>query len=162
MRMPKIWNILKTFKDLCQELGWKTSENEDWIRIDGKYHNFLYTKSIDLSSFKKVLMKHKCVVPEGLSYHIVDAAYTAWLFSETPSSNLLKTVMENPDLTKKVAVYDLSPVLEGKNRCVKLNNTDSTVFLEFENFLRDKLEVKLSTLSPDLVNSSSITIAELA
>jgi hypothetical protein len=160
--MPKIWDILKTFKDLCQKSGWETSENEDWIKIDGKYHSFLYTRNVNLSSFQKVLAKHKCIVPEGLSYQIAEAAYTAWLFSETPSINLLKSVSENPDFSKKVAVYDLSCLLAGKNQCARLNNTDSAAFCEFDNFLQNKLKVKFKTLSPVSTSPHDMTITELA
>lgn len=162
MRMPKIWDILKGFKDLCRRRGWKTSENEDWIGINGTYHNFVYAREIHPSSFEKIVASHKCIVPEGLSYHVVNASYTAWLFSETPSSNVLKMVCKNPDFSKKVAVYDLSPLLEGKNLCMKLNNTDSAAFHEFENFLRDDLKVTFKTLRTPTTGTNSMTVAELA
>lgn len=158
--MPKIIAIIKAFKDTCQRRGWKTSDREDWIGIDNVYHNFLYMKDVPPSTFKKIVTSHKCVVPEGASYHVVDAQYTAWLFSETPSTSIMKTVIENPNFSKRVAVYDLSPVLEGRNACVKLNNTESPAFLEFENFLREKWNVRFQKLRTPVTDN--MTITELA
>lgn len=160
--MPKIWEILKKFKDLCKFRGWKTSESEDWIEIDDKYHNFLWTRNVPLSSFKSIVSNRRCVVREGLSYHVVEASYTAWLFSETPSETLVKTIFENPDFSKRIALYDLSPLLEGKNLCIKLNHTDSPVFQEFESFLKNELKAKLKPLSNPEFNTENYTMAELA
>jgi len=162
MRLPKILGILKGFKGFCQRFGWKTSENEDWIRINETYHNFVYARDIHTSSFKKIVASHKCVVPEGLSYRVVNASYMAWLFSETPSASVVETVCKDPEFSRKVAVYDLSLLLEGKNLCMKLNNTDSPAFQEFENFLRDDLKVKFKTLRTPAKSMNNVTIAELA
>jgi len=118
---PKIWELLKSFKEQCQSRGWKTSGFEDWVKTDDKYHNFL-----------------------DISYHIVDVSYTAWLFPQTPSKKLVATVVNNPELSKRTAIYDLSWAYAGKPVCLKLNETESTVFQEFERFLTDKcgIEVK--------------------
>jgi hypothetical protein len=100
-----------------------------------------------------------------LSYRVVEASYTAWLFSETPSETLVKTVFENSDFFEKIALYDLSPLLKGKNTCVKLNNTDSPVFQEFEHFLKDELKVKLKPLSlfsSTSTNKNNYTLEEVA
>jgi len=145
--MPKVWEILRKFKDMCRVRGWRTSESEDWVEIDDKYNSFLWARDIHPSSFKRIVLNRKCVVREGLSYRVVEASYTAWLFSETPSEVLVKTVFENPDFSERIALYDLSPLLEGKNLCVKLNQTDSPVFQEFESFLRNELKVKFKPLS---------------
>jgi len=165
MKMPKVWEILKKFKDVCRGRGWKTSESEDWIEINDKYNNFLWARDIHPSSFKRIASNRKCVVREGLSYRVVDASYIAWLFSETPSEALVKTVFENPDFSERIALYDLSPLLEGKNLCVKLNQTDSPVFQEFERFLRNDLKVRfkpLSSFSNVEVTEKNCAIEELA
>lgn len=77
-----------------------------------------------------------------MSYRVVEASYTAWLFSETPSENLAKEISENPDFSKRVALYNLSPLLDGKNLSFRLNCTDSDVFEEFENFLEKEFKVR--------------------
>lgn len=159
--MPKVWEILKKFKDFCKFHGWKTSESYDWVEINDKYHNFLWTRNVHPSSFKSIVTNRKCVVREGLSYRVVEASYTAWLFSETPSKTLLETIFENPDFSKGIALYDLSPLVEGKNLCVKLNHTDSPVFQEFENFLKNELKVKLKPLFNPEIESENYTIAKL-
>lgn len=145
MKTYKVWEILRKFKESCKFRGWKTSENEDWVEIKNEYHNFLLTRSIHPSSFKIIVANRKCIVREGLFYRVVEAAYTAWLFSETPPEDLANLIFENPDLSKRIALYDLSPILKGKNVCIKLNYTDSPVFNEFENFLKGELRVKLKS-----------------
>jgi hypothetical protein len=147
MKMSRVWEILNKFKDVCNFHGWRTSESEDWIKIDDEYHSFLWTRDVHPSSFKRIVSNRKCIVREGLSYRVVDASYTAWLFSETPSEDLVKTVYDNPDFSGRIALYDFSLILKGEKVCVKLNNTDSPVFQEFERFLRDELQVKLKPLS---------------
>jgi hypothetical protein len=147
MNTSTVWNILRKFKALCSFRGWKTSESEDWIEKDDQYHNFLWTRDVKPSTFERIVTDAKCVVKEGLSYRVVEAAYTAWLFSRTPSENLVKTVFENSDFSKRIALYDLSPLLVGKKTCVKVNNTESTIFQEFEKFLQEELNIKLNPLS---------------
>jgi len=162
MKMPKIWEILRKFKDFCKFHGWKTSESYDWVEINDKYHNFLWTRDIHPSSFKSIVTNRKCVVREGMSYRIVEASYTAWLFSKTPSETLVKTIFEDPDFHKTIALYDLSPLVKGKKSCNKLNHTDSPVFQEFENFLKNELKVELKPISDLKLDSENYTIAKFA
>jgi hypothetical protein len=143
MKTSKVWEILRKFKELCRFHGWKTSESDDWVEMENRYHNFLLTRNIHPSSFKSIAASRKCVVREGLSYRVVEASYMAWLFSETPPEDLVNFFIENPELSKRVALYDLSSLAEGKNTCVKLNYTDSPVFHEFEKFLERDFGVKI-------------------
>lgn len=160
--MPKVWEIVEKFKNLCKFRGWKTSETEDWVEANDKYHNFLWIRDIHPASFKNVISNRRCVVREGLSYHVVEASYTAWLFSETPSEALVKMIFENSTFSKRIAIYDLAPLLEGKHICERLNNTDSPVFQEFESFLRNELKAKLKPLSNVEITSEDYSFAELA
>lgn len=159
--MPRIWEIIRRFKDCCRFHGWKTSESEDWVEIDDQYHNFLWARDVHPSSFKSIVSSRRCVVREGLSYRVVEASYTAWLFSETPSETLVRTVSDDPNFSKKIALYDLSPLLEGRNLCIKLNNTDSPVFQEFESFLKNELKVKFKSLYDHELSAENFSIAEL-
>jgi hypothetical protein len=147
MKMPKVWEILEKFKGLCRLRGWRASENEDLVEVGEEYHNFLYTRDVHPSSFKKIASSRKCAVREGLSYKIIEASYTAWLFLEPPSKMLLRTIFENPEFSERIALYDLSPLLEGRSLCTKINNTESLVFQEFEHFLEKELNVKLKPLT---------------
>lgn len=165
MKMCKVLEVLQSFKSLCSSLGWKISENEDWIEIGDKYHTFLCARDIHPSSFEKIVSNRKFVVKEGLSYRIAEASYTAWLFSEKPSETLRHVFFEDPSFLGKVAIYDLSSLLEGESLCLKMNFTNSPVFQEFENFLQNKLKAKLKPLSPESVttiNTKGFTIEELA
>lgn len=145
MKTFRAWNILKKFKESCRTLGWRTSETEDWIEVNNEYHSFLLTRSVHPSSFKNIVYSKKCVVREGLSYRVVEAKYTAWVFSEAPSRDLIDLVLDDLDVSKRVAIYDLSPLMEGRKLCIKFNKTGSRVFQEFENYLRKELDVKLRT-----------------
>jgi len=164
MNMSKIWEVLTSFKRFCRLRGWKTSEKEDWVEFDGDYHNFLSTRNVSPASFKAVIMNRKCVVHEGLSYKVVEPSHLAWLFSEVPSKDLFSTVLENSDFSRRIAIFDFSPMLEGKNTCIKLNNTDSPVFHEFEAFLRSEIKatVESFSLSDSKIKASSNALPELA
>ncbi|MDH5462309.1 MAG: hypothetical protein OEX09_08835 [Candidatus Bathyarchaeota archaeon] len=143
LSIPKIWELLKNFKDLCKSRGWEISEHEDWVKINDDYHNLLWIRTIHPSTFEKVALNQKCAVRQGLSYHVVDVSYTAWLFPQTPPEELIQRVLNNPVLSSRIAIYDLSWAYEGKPVCVKLNMTESLVFREFENFLEDRCGVEL-------------------
>lgn len=161
MKVSKVWEILKKFKQLCKFYGWKTAESEDWIETDNKYHSFLLARNVHPSSFKSIVSNRKCVVREGLSYRVVEASYMAWLFSETPPKSLVSLFLENSNFSKKVALYDLSPIAEGRNACFKLNYTDSPVFREFERFLESEFGVKIENYA-DLKPSFEDTLAEIS
>jgi hypothetical protein len=147
MRMSEVWEIVTRFKDLCKRRGWRTSESQDWVEVKNRYHNFVWVKDIHPSSFKRIAHNNKCVVREGLTYRVVESSYTAWLFSKTPSQNLFRTILENPDFSCKIAIYGLNNLLDGKNLCTKLNCTDSPVFKEFEGFLENEFNVRLEPVS---------------
>ena len=157
MKMHRICEILGNFKSLCRRRGWSASESEDWVETDDLYHNFLWTRDIHPASFKRIVSDKKCVVREGSSYHIVQAAYTAWLFSETPPPDVVKIVRESPELCKKIALYDLSQIVQGRALCVKFNNTDSQVFQEFESFLENELKVRVKPVPSSLLGTSDAT-----
>jgi hypothetical protein len=164
-RTSRVLEILRGFKKLCGGRGWKTSESEDWVEVNNEFHSFLWARDIHPSSFRKIMSNRKCVVREGLSYRVVEASYTAWLFSQTPSETLLKTAFGNPDIFHKTALYDLSSLMAGKKSCVKLNQTDSPVFKEFESFLVNEFGVKLKPISPSSEagdSAENLHVAEVA
>jgi len=144
LNIPRVWELLKHFRSQCQSKGWKTSDYGDWVKKGDEYHNFLWTRTVHPSTFKKVAMSHSCAVREGVSYQVVEVSYTAWVFPETPPEELRQIVTENPELSKRIAIYDLSWAYAGKPVCLKLNKTDSTVFKEFERFLK-KCGVKIQS-----------------
>lgn len=145
MGVPRLWDIIQYFKEECESQGWKTSQNEDWIHTDGTYHNFLWTRTVHPSTFNKIAIASKCALREGVNYRVVNVDYTAWLFSEPPPEELWKMIMDDPNLSAKTAVYDLSSMYSSEPICLKLNSTKSKVFREFENFLRKKFGVTFKT-----------------
>lgn len=145
-KLPRVWDLLKLFKESCSRRGWKTSDYEDIVKIDDEYHNFIGTRTIHPSTFKKIVSNKKCALPEGKSYRIIDITYTALVFQEPPSEQLVETLTMDSELCKKTALYDLSGVYQGKTLCLKLNETDSPVFGEFEKFLREVYGVETKPL----------------
>jgi len=145
LAVPKVWELLENFKNKCKLKGWEISEYGDWVKKGDKYHNFLWTRTIHPSTFEKVATGRRFAVREGLSYQIVDISYTAWVFPEAPPEKLMRMVSENSELSKRIAIYDLSEAYAGKPVCFKLNETDSPVFQEFEKFLA-KCGVKVQTV----------------
>lgn len=144
LSLPKIWNIIDTFKERCRLNGWKTSENEDWIKTNnGKYHNFLWIQTIYPSTFEKIITNHKCGIRRSTSYEVVDVSYTAWLFKESPPEFIISRVKNITEWSKNTAVFDFSCAYQGKNFCRKLNDTDSVIFREFESFLTDEWNLNL-------------------
>lgn len=139
LAFPKVWSLIDNFKERCRLRGWKTCENEDWIKTEhGEYHNFLWTKTIHPSTFESIASNHKCAIRRGLSYEVVDMSYIAWLFQEKPPEFLIQRVKENPELLKKTAIFDLSCAYTEEALCRKLNETESQVFKEFEQFLEEE------------------------
>ena len=142
MTIPRVWELIGYFKEQCHLRGWRASKHEDLIKVGNEYHNFLWARSIHPSTFKKIITACKCAIKHGISYQVVNVAYTAWLFPEAPSNTLVLTVAKDPKLAKRIAIYDLSNLYAGKPVCFKLNETDSEVFREFENFLEKKWGVE--------------------
>ena len=138
MGAPGLWDIIRCFKRECESKGWNTSAHEDWIFSDRLYHNFLWTRTIHPSTFKKIAKTSKCAIRKGVDYQVVDVTYTAWLFSEPPPDEIWGTTMIDQNLAERTAIYDLSNLHASESTCVKLNSTESGVFREFEDFLRRK------------------------
>jgi len=142
MPVPRVSELVCLFKRECESRGWETSQHEDWVKVGNEYHNFLWTRMVRPTTFKKIVEEHKCAIRQGTSYRVVDVDYTAWLFSETPPEELLQMTEENPELFRRTAIYDLSWINSEKPICLKLNQTDSRVFQEFESFLEKNWGVK--------------------
>ncbi len=146
MAVPKLPELVYAFKRECESLGWETSYHEDWIRVGNEYHNFLWTRTVHPTTFKKIAEEHKCAMQQGTSYRVVDVHFTAWLFSETPPEELLKIMEEKPELLMCTAIYDMSWTNSENPICLKLNRTDSRVFQRFESFLEKNWGVRFKSV----------------
>jgi len=140
---PKAWELIERFKDHCQSRGWKTSDREDLVKAGDEYHNFLWIQTVHPSTFEKVALNSRCAIRDGASYRVVDVSFMAWVCSKRPSERLMQEIARNPKLLKVNAIYDLSQVYTGEPVCLKINETDSEVFEDFEKFLEKDLGVKL-------------------
>ena len=69
---------------------------------------------------------------------MVSVSYIAWISPETINENVFYAFSEDPDLSREIALYDVSPLCEGKSVCLRVNETNSAVFQEFERFLAEK------------------------
>jgi hypothetical protein len=150
--LPQPWELIEQFKAWCQSRGWKAPDREDWIKINDEYHNFLWIQTIHPSTFEKIAMNSRCAIREGNSYRVVDVPYTAWLCSKSLPELIANEIAKKPKLLKKNAIYDLSQAyLGGEPVCLKLNETDSVVFQEFESFLEKERKLKLKQLQSRLI-----------
>ena len=145
-KVPKVWDLLSQFKEVCRGKGWKTSAHKDVVRVGDEYHSFIGTKTAHPSTFRRITSNKKLAIPEGKSYQIIDVSYIAWVFQQQPSQQLVETLAMSSDLCKKTALYDLSSMYEGKPFCLKLNETGSLAFEEFEKFLKDTYGVETKPL----------------
>ncbi len=145
-KLPMIWELLEQFKESCRLKGWKTSDYEDIVVMDDEYHDFIGTRTIHPSTFRRITSSRKRAVPEGKSYRVIDVAYVAWVFQQSPSEQLREAFALDSELSRKVALYDLSELYQGKPFCRKLNETGSPVFDEFERFLKDTYGVETKSL----------------
>jgi hypothetical protein len=145
-KVPRIWELLKRFKELCRLKGWKTSDYEDIVKKDDEYHDFIGARTIHPSTFRRIASSRKRAFPEGLSYRVVDVAYVAWVFQQPPSEQLVEALVMDSELSGKVALYDLSGLYQGKSFCLKVNETGSPVFDEFERFLKEVYGVETRPL----------------
>jgi len=165
MKMNKVWELIGRFKRLSLQKGWKTSESEDWIETNDEYTNFVSAGTVAPASFEAAVKNRKCIVHEGLVYTVVESTHQAWLFSEHPSEAIFRTVLDNRDNSKRIAIFDLSPWLEGQNSCLELNNTDSPVFREFEVFLQTELKLAIKPVqifSEPKINVSGSVLPQIA
>jgi len=154
---PKCWELIERFKDYCQSRGWETSDREDWVRAGDEYHNFLWIQTVHPSTFEKVALNSRCAIREGAFYRVVDVSYMAWVLPKAPPKRMTRMVAEEPRLSRRIAIYDLSEAYAGRPICLKLNETKSVVFQEFEKFLGIKYKInlrpiyKLPPLPPEFV-----------
>jgi len=147
---PKIWDILENFQKICHSRGWKTSQ-ENIVKVKTEYHNLIGTRTAHPSTFKRITSNKKVAIPDGRSYRVVGSDYTAWVFEQKPSKQLVETLAIEPELAKKTAIYDLSKFYCGKPLCMRLNKTRSPVFKEFEKFLKKSYRIKMKPLyEPDV------------
>lgn len=165
MKMTRLWEIVNKFRELSRNHGWVTSEHEDWVKVGDEYHTFVWARGVHPSSFKRISLNKMAAIREGQSYNVVRISYTAWLLSESPPASVVREVSENPDFSSRIALYDLSSFLDGKSVCRRLNSTDSSVFQEFELFLKNELKAKIKPMEPSSEPSfktDKFTVAEVA
>lgn len=141
----KIWEIVALFMRRCRSKGWQVIEREDIIKRNEEFHNILWTRKIQLSTFKSIAAKETSTIEEGTSYRPVNVSYNAWICATPLSDSLKQTIAKKPELLKRNAIYDLSEN-RAKGAAKKLNKTDSEVFQEFEKFLKDELRFELSPI----------------
>jgi len=133
---PNVWDIVEKFKRRCKNKGWEICEYEDLVNAGGEYHHLIWTRHVYPSTFKRVAMNPYQSVREGDSYKRVNIAYLAWISQESVSEGTLEILLKNQSLLRKIALYDISPIYKGQPTCLKVNETESPVFQEFERFLK--------------------------
>lgn len=150
VQLPKIWDLIEQFKCKCRLKGWWASEREDIIHANGEYHNLVWARKVYPRTFKSVVTNQNCPIRDGSSYRIVNISYRAWVLIERPPENVISIVTADPRLLRSTAIYDLSEAYVGKPLCIKLNETGSIVFREFESFLETEYKINFMNKLPPL------------
>lgn len=70
-------------------------------------------------------------------------------------------VKKNPQLNRKVALYDLSEAFREGHNCLKLNETKNLVLEEFEMFLTREYEIKLKPFFETLKDAATSCMTEM-
>lgn len=147
--IPLVWDLIKQFKCQCKLMGWWVSPYEDIIYAGGEYHNFFCARKVYPKTFKVISLSHIYPVRENdIFYRLVNVSYTAWIFQERPSEDMFMMVASDHDMQKHIAIYDLSGAYSERPICIKINETKSIVFQEFEKFLKNEYNI-------DLINKMS-------
>lgn len=150
INLPNVWDLIDRFKDKCRLRGWWTPEFEDVVYADGSYHNFVLARKVHIKTFKSIITNRRCFIRHGTSYRAVNVSYIAWVFSKHPSEDIMLSIARNPQLLEKVALFDLGDAYLGKSTCLKINETKSIVFKEFEKFLEAEYNLNLINRLPPL------------
>jgi len=140
----RVWSLIDDFKEYCSKSkGWNVCKDEDLIEAENEYHQLIWINHLHPSTFKSVVENPLCSFREGVSYRTIRLSYMAWVLPKTPPESITKIVAEEPRLSKRVAIYDLSEAYSGRPICLRLNETKSVVFHEFEKFLSMAYDVRL-------------------
>ncbi len=83
--------------------------------------------------------------------YIREGKSTAWIFEKKVPLEVFTEVVVEPDLLSHTAIYDLSPLYEGRRECSKVDQTENVVFLDFEEFLKVNYDVRFVELTPHLM-----------
>lgn len=147
--VPQIWDLLSAFSEHCQSKTWNYYNNGTVIEADDKYHRFIWTRGLHLHTFKNLIQNPLCTVCVDKTYKFTQPAYTAWILAESPIADLwLYLIHDAPELLSNVAIYDLSRVYsDGSSICLKINETRSPIFHEFETFLTTKYNISCHQLT---------------
>lgn len=148
--LPDIQALIDQYKSFCKSLGWRSPEYDDWIWSGADYHKFYWHHGLTAPLFSGFVQSKSVYIQEGSRLHLNEARCTAWIFKKKVPQEVFTQVVDDLDLLRRTAVYDLSPAYEGKLQCFKVNQTESIVFREFEEFLDVKYGIRFIELSPHL------------
>jgi len=148
-RTPTPLTLVERFSEYCRELGWITGEYSDFVKREGEYYYFVWVKSSHQRRIPEILTDDRSSLLEEGRYGVRTLNYKALIFQETPPPSLVEAVARDNQLSKKIAVYDLSLLYRGEEVCRRLNETGTSVYREFEAFLRKRLGVTMVPLKSE-------------
>jgi len=142
----EIWKLLDEFKKYCKRRDWKFHEKDDIIEAENEYHRFIWCSHLYPNTFRRVVTHQSYLIREGVHGRMIRVSYVAWLLLKDPSISMMRMISEMPGLIKRVAIYNVSSALRGKRECQRLNETNSIVFAEFDEFLKTRYGMKLKSI----------------
>ncbi len=142
MRLASPLDLLDRFMKGCKVKGWEAGEYRDFIKAHDDYSLFMLFKKV-YPKLEEVLWSEACSIFEKGHYKVTNIKYRALIFQEHPPNWLVRTVSSDPELSKRIAVYDFTELNEEKPTCGTINLTTSVVFAEFDEFLTKRMKISL-------------------
>jgi len=143
--LPSMLNLLDRFMSHCRKKGWSVGEYQDFVEKDGEYRVFFFIKRI-FPRLREIFTEDKWSIFEENSHKSSSVKYRAFIFEEKPPNELVKTLKEDPTLSRNIAIYYLSQLNNDQIICEAWNSTGDSVFDEFEEFLKKELRTTLKQI----------------
>lgn len=132
----RIWDLLRRFKERCQSKGWKAGDEGNWVKLGENYYVFTWFKEIAPSAFASIVGDGRSSIFEDDFWSVKNAKCAIFISLSGFSKKIIEMVNKTPELSKRVALYDLS-------HFEKLVNTRSQVLVEFERVIKKEYGAEL-------------------
>ncbi|MBS7654834.1 MAG: hypothetical protein QXU95_02360 [Candidatus Bathyarchaeia archaeon] len=84
------------------------------MNAEGKYHHLVLIHQAYLETFMKVVANAHQYVRDGNSYRVKDVSCVALISQMSIPEGIINFLSSKPSLLQKAALYDMSPLFEGK------------------------------------------------
>jgi hypothetical protein len=144
---PRVWEVLRKFKQRCSRRGWKAAEDGDWVKVGETYHAFLWCRSLSPGTLRSIVTASEISICEESLWKVKKVDYIAFL-TESFANNVFDVFEPHPEFLNRVVLYDIDHGL-------KMGKATSPVFGEFERFIEEEYGIGLKPVTT--VQSHEVT-----